>query len=104
MALIFQADMWDGTSADDVDGFTSVVNAIGDAAVDFQKPVLLLAGEQSEFRGRLGEEGKDERLRELFRNVRIETVPDAGHMMHHERPAEVARLIEAFLADEGSRP
>jgi pimeloyl-ACP methyl ester carboxylesterase len=66
-------------------------------------PVLVLVGEHSEFRGRLGEEGKDDKLRELFRDVRIATVPDAGHMMHHERPAELARLIETFLAEEESR-
>jgi pimeloyl-ACP methyl ester carboxylesterase len=63
-------------------------------------PVLVLVGGQSEFRGRLGEEGTDERLRQLFKNVRLATLPDAGHMMHHERPAEVARLIETFLAEE----
>jgi pimeloyl-ACP methyl ester carboxylesterase len=61
-------------------------------------PVLLLLGGLSEFRGRLGEDAKRERLQELFRDLRMATVADAGHMMHHERPAEVARLIESFLA------
>ena len=61
-------------------------------------PVLLLLGGLSEFRGRLGEDSKGERLQQLFRDLRMATVADAGHMMHHERPAEVARLIEAFLA------
>lgn len=60
-------------------------------------PVLLLLGGLSEFRGRLGEDSKGERLQQLFRDVRMATVADAGHMMHHERPAEVARLIESFL-------
>jgi pimeloyl-ACP methyl ester carboxylesterase len=32
--------------------------------------------------------------------LRIETVADAGHMLHHEQPAEVARLVEAFLMEE----
>jgi pimeloyl-ACP methyl ester carboxylesterase len=65
-------------------------------------PVLVLLGGQSEFRGRLGEEGSDERLRRLFKDVRIATVGDAGHMLHHERPGEVANLIESFLADEAA--
>ncbi len=60
-------------------------------------PVLLLLGGLSEFRGRLGEDSRGERLQQLFRDVRMATVADAGHMMHHERPAEVARLIESFL-------
>ena len=38
----------------------------------------------------------DER-RAAFRNLRHQTVPDAGHMLHHDQPEEVARLIEAFL-------
>jgi pimeloyl-ACP methyl ester carboxylesterase len=30
-------------------------------------------------------------------DVRLGHVADAGHMLHHDRPAEVARLIEEFL-------
>ena len=60
-------------------------------------PVLLLLGEESQLRSRLGAEGTDEHLRGLFRDVRIETIADAGHMLHHERPEEVARLIEEFM-------
>ena len=32
-----------------------------------------------------------------FRNYREAWVEDAGHMMHHDQPAAVARLIEDFL-------
>jgi pimeloyl-ACP methyl ester carboxylesterase len=32
-----------------------------------------------------------------FRNLRYVTVPDAGHMLHHDQPEHVARLIEEFL-------
>ncbi len=28
---------------------------------------------------------------------RVETIADAGHMLHHDQPAELARRIEAFL-------
>ncbi|HEY0879169.1 MAG TPA: alpha/beta hydrolase [Zeimonas sp.] len=39
----------------------------------------------------------EERLRAI-RSLRRVTVADAGHMLHHERPDEVARLIEEFFA------
>ena len=61
-------------------------------------PVLLVLGEESQLRSRLGEEGTDAHLRGLFQDVRIETIAGAGHMLHHERPEEVARLIEEFPA------
>ncbi len=64
-------------------------------------PVLLLLGAHSEIRGRLGGDATDERLRQSFDDVRIATVADAGHMMHHERPEEVACLIEQFLSEKG---
>jgi pimeloyl-ACP methyl ester carboxylesterase len=60
-------------------------------------PVLFLVGEHSELRSRLGPDGTDAHLREVFRDLRIETIAGAGHMLHHERPEEVARLIEEFL-------
>jgi len=35
--------------------------------------------------------------RGAFRNLQHRTVADAGHMLHHDQPEQVARLIEAFL-------
>ena len=35
--------------------------------------------------------------RAAFKNLSYQTVAEAGHMLHHDRPEEVARLIEAFL-------
>jgi pimeloyl-ACP methyl ester carboxylesterase len=32
-------------------------------------------------------------------NVRTEMIMDAGHMLHHDQPEILARLIEAFLAE-----
>jgi pimeloyl-ACP methyl ester carboxylesterase len=61
-------------------------------------PVLLLLGAQSEFRSRLGPDGTDEHFRELFRDLQIETIANAGHMLHHEQPEQVARLIEKFFS------
>ena len=37
-----------------------------------------------------------ERLKAVS-DVRIATVEDAGHMLHHDQPQQLARLIEAFL-------
>lgn len=38
----------------------------------------------------------EERLRAV-RSLRRVTVADAGHMLHHDRPDEIARLIQEFL-------
>jgi pimeloyl-ACP methyl ester carboxylesterase len=35
--------------------------------------------------------------RAAFRDLRYETLADAGHMLHHDQPEAVARLIEDFL-------
>lgn len=36
--------------------------------------------------------------RAAFAQLRYERVGDAGHMLHHDQPSAVARLVEAFLA------
>jgi pimeloyl-ACP methyl ester carboxylesterase len=61
-------------------------------------PVMLIAGGESEFANpsdpRLGTG-----IHDLpFRAATVETIPDAGHMMHFEAPAALAGLIEAFFA------
>ena len=61
-------------------------------------PVLLLAGAESEFA-----QPTDPRLelgiRDLpFESAVVETIPDAGHMMHFEAPAALAAHIETFFA------
>jgi pimeloyl-ACP methyl ester carboxylesterase len=33
------------------------------------------------------------------RGARLVTVADAGHMLHHDRPDEVARIVDAFVAE-----
>jgi pimeloyl-ACP methyl ester carboxylesterase len=60
-------------------------------------PMLLLLAEHSEFLGRLGADGDAAALRARFPGARVAQVAGVGHMMHHERPEEVARLIEEFL-------
>lgn len=61
-------------------------------------PVLWVdAAESSALsRARLDADVHAER-RAQFRDLRYVTVPDAGHMLHHDQPAACARLIEEFL-------
>jgi len=64
-------------------------------------PTLLVLGGRSAFRAHLGADGTDEYFRSIFPNLSIATLPEAGHMMHHEEPEAVAALIESFLAGAG---
>ena len=57
-------------------------------------PVLVLAGEHDEKFRALGERLADS----IGANARFETVPDAGHPAHLERPDAVAEQVERFLA------
>jgi pimeloyl-ACP methyl ester carboxylesterase len=61
--------------------------------------VLLVVGSQSDLLTRIDVEGGIEAFRPLIRDLRIETVAGAGHMLHHEEPRTVARLIETFLGE-----
>ena len=44
-----------------------------------------------------GADGLQQRMRAL-RNCRLVTIPEAGHMLHHDRPEAVGAAIETFLA------
>jgi pimeloyl-ACP methyl ester carboxylesterase len=61
-------------------------------------PVLWIDAAESETvaRMKLAPEALAER-RAAFKDLKYRTVQDAGHMLHHDRPEEVARLIEQFL-------
>jgi pimeloyl-ACP methyl ester carboxylesterase len=59
-------------------------------------PVLFVAGGLSEHAQRTAQSDFAVRFPTLFRALTVATVADAGHMLHHERPAELAELIEQF--------
>jgi pimeloyl-ACP methyl ester carboxylesterase len=61
-------------------------------------PVLWVDAAASDTLQRLGlDAAQHAERRAAFRNLTYATVEDAGHMLHHDQPEAVARLIEAFL-------
>jgi pimeloyl-ACP methyl ester carboxylesterase len=66
---------------------------------EVRAPVLWVEGAESQTPSRLHlKESEIAERRAAFRDLRSVTVPDAGHMLHHDQPAAVARLVEEFLA------
>jgi pimeloyl-ACP methyl ester carboxylesterase len=63
-------------------------------------PVLWVEASESSYlkRANITAEQHAER-RAAFRDLAYVVVKDAGHMLHHDRPEEVARLIQDFLRE-----
>jgi len=60
-------------------------------------PVLWVDAALSETSGRMGLGAEDQAARRAaFPHLRHVTVPDAGHMLHHDQPEILARLIAEF--------
>ena len=61
-------------------------------------PVLCVSANQSEMLTRwIKEDDYRERL-SYFKNLTVATIDEAGHMLQHDQPEQLARLIEDFLA------
>jgi pimeloyl-ACP methyl ester carboxylesterase len=61
-------------------------------------PVLWVDAAESDTLKRIGlSESQHAERRAAFPNLKYETVKNAGHMLHHDQPEQVARLLEAFL-------
>jgi pimeloyl-ACP methyl ester carboxylesterase len=65
-------------------------------------PVLWLQGAQTDALRHVAENPAEamqevERRRAVLRDVETVVVEDAGHMLHHDRPDQVARLIDEFF-------
>lgn len=59
-------------------------------------PVLLVAGEQSDFTAALKSWLDPDESRQPFQGARTVVIPGARHMVHFERPGELAAAIRAF--------
>jgi pimeloyl-ACP methyl ester carboxylesterase len=61
--------------------------------------ILLMLGELSDIRARVGADGEESYFHTIFRNIRIVTIAGVGHMMHIEDPDAIARHIVTFASD-----
>ncbi len=63
-------------------------------------PVLWVDAAESKTLKQIGIDSEDYAgRRAAYKSLRYETVLEAGHMLHHDQPEKVARLIEDFLAE-----
>ena len=61
-------------------------------------PVLWVDAAESQALKRIGLSAEQyAERRAAFRTLRYVTVQNAGHMLHHDQPEQVASLIEEFL-------
>ncbi|MCB2409444.1 alpha/beta fold hydrolase [Hymenobacter lucidus] len=60
----------------------------------FLKPALFVRGGKSDY---VSTEDKLYAIPALFPNSQVETVVDAGHWLHAEKPDEIYALVEAFV-------
>lgn len=62
-------------------------------------PVLWVDGKESDTLKRLGlDADQHAERRSAFPNLRFVEIGDAGHMLHHDQPEALARVVEDFLA------
>ncbi len=67
---------------------------------EIEAPVACVAGDASEFMGRVHGIGDAAALRRHVPRLESHVVADSGHMLHHDQPALVARIVETFLGVE----
>jgi pimeloyl-ACP methyl ester carboxylesterase len=64
---------------------------------EIRAPMLMILGKESDYLTRLGADGTREALLAAYPTAELAEVPEAGHMLHIERPETVAAMIESFL-------
>ena len=62
-------------------------------------PVLLVVGENTDFKAAVKQWLDPDEARHPFHGAPTKVIAGAGHMVHFEKPAELAAATEAFLAD-----
>ncbi|UYZ61862.1 alpha/beta fold hydrolase [Hymenobacter weizhouensis] len=72
----------------------SAIGAEVTAPQPFLKPALFIRGGKSDY---ITAEDKLTHIPALFPNSQVETVVDAGHWVHAEKPDEVFQLVQAFM-------
>ena len=60
-------------------------------------PVLWVEAADTDAHRWAGDEKDVAQRRAVLRSVEVATIEDAGHMLHHDQPQKVARLIEVFV-------
>jgi pimeloyl-ACP methyl ester carboxylesterase len=64
-------------------------------------PVLWIDGAESKTMERMRINAGDHEVRKAcFRQLSAHTIAEAGHMLHHDQPEQLAALIEAFLGQD----
>jgi pimeloyl-ACP methyl ester carboxylesterase len=64
-------------------------------------PVMLVSGKLSDIPARMKDTpGQLAERKNAFRDRREVEMEDAGHMMHHDQPRRLARILEDFLAGD----
>jgi pimeloyl-ACP methyl ester carboxylesterase len=62
-------------------------------------PVLWVDGAESTTHQRIGlDAAQQAERRAQFHNLRHAVLPQAGHMLHHDQPEALAKLLQEFLA------
>ncbi len=61
-------------------------------------PLLLVAAGESDFAARIAGDDTIGRMRAIVPHCHVVSIPDSGHMVHHERPEALAAAIEHFVA------
>lgn len=69
-----------------------------------QAPVLLLVGGESDYLERVGGAPRLEAWLQALPSVRAHTIAASGHLLPHERPAEVAARVLRFAGQGGEGP
>lgn len=72
----------------------SITATVRDVAARLAMPVLLIAAEQDD----LGSVAGQQHLASLIPDAELHILPGVGHLVHYEKPAEAASLIEDFLS------
>jgi pimeloyl-ACP methyl ester carboxylesterase len=78
----------------------SVSHDVSEYAERLRLPVLLVAAAQDQITPLSAER----RLAGLLPDGTLEVIDGVGHLIHYEKPAEAAALIESFLASRAGRP